>query len=70
MCGPMGGSGLRLTSALICKMSKREGKLSDKGLKDDIFYLDQGVLKITILILLEVFEIQNMMFCQSTVMGA
>lgn len=70
MCGPMGGTGLRLTFALICKMSKREGKLSDKELKDNVCCLDQGVLKIITLILLEVFGIQNMLFCQSTVMGA
>lgn len=70
MCGPVGGTGMRLTSALICKMSKRKGKLSDKALKDNICWLDQGVLKIITLILLEVFGIQNMMFHQSIVMWA
>lgn len=42
MCRPMGGTGLRLTSVLICKMSKREGKLSDKELKDNVCCLDHG----------------------------
>jgi len=69
-CGPMGGTGLRLTSALICKMSKREGKLSDEEFKDNVCCLDHGVLKIITLILLEVSGTQNMLFCQSLVMGA
>lgn len=70
MCGHVGGTGLRLTSALICKMSKREGKLCDKDLKDNVCCLDHGVLKIITLILPEVFMIQNMLFCQSPVTGA
>lgn len=43
-CGPMGGTGWRLTSVLICKMSKREGKLPDKELKDNVCCLDYGML--------------------------
>lgn len=55
MWGLMGGTGLRVTYDSICTMSKREGKLSDKELKDNICCLDHGVLKIT-LILLEIWD--------------
>lgn len=68
-CGPMGGTQLRLTSALICRMSEREGKPSDKELNDNVCCLDHRVLKIITLIQLEFFGIQNMLFCQSVVMG-
>jgi len=54
--------------ALICKMNKREGKLSAKEFKDNICCLYQAFLKI-ILTLLEIFGIQKTLLCQSPVVG-
>lgn len=52
----MGGTGLKVTYDSICTMSKREEKLSDKELKDNICCLDHGVLIIIIVILLEIWD--------------
>lgn len=68
MWGLVGGTELRVTYDLICTMSKREGKQSDKELKDNICCLDHGVLKIITLILLEIWDTKC--YLVSIVIGA